>query len=122
MALLTSTTGSVSDYHVDTATLTLQHRYPASAAVAAAVNIDLTLSTLKVTDTQVGEWVNIMGYITDGTQSKGVESRKEGNDLGLIVSVQAIILWSAGSIKLGEYERTLDERKEVEIRLMSQAG
>ena len=123
LALLTFAFGSVSNFHVETATLTLQHHYPAcSTPVAAAVNIDLTLSTLKATDTQIGEWINIMGYITGRTQSLGVGSRKTGEALGMMVSVQAIMLWSAGSIKLGEYERTLDERKEVEIRLMSQAG
>lgn len=42
-----------------------------------------------------GEWINIIGYTTDG-------------------GVQAIVMWSAQGVDLGVYEKVLKERLEVE--------
>jgi hypothetical protein len=99
----------------------LQHNYPAVSAYSttiASVDVNLLLSTLKPTDTQVGEWVNVMGYVTSPPvlpiPNRGPEP---GAPRQAAVAVQAVLLWSAGSIKLGEYERILTERKEVEKRL-----
>lgn len=35
--------------------------------------------------------------------------------------VQAIMLWSAGDVKVGEYEKTLEERKQVQEEMQHQA-
>lgn len=83
------------------------------------------LETLKSTDTSVGEWVNVIGYVTDPEARSGdcelKTASKNGNgpstDSPMMVHVQAVMLWSAGAIRLGEYEKTLSERREVERRL-----
>ncbi|KAI9763152.1 MAG: hypothetical protein M1835_007914 [Candelina submexicana] len=101
-------------------TLVLKHNYPApsSGSATAYVNIDLILSSIKSTDTQIGEWVNIIGYITapipPQTHATSNQNIKASNG----VNVQALVLWSAGAVNLGNYERILEERKEVERRLL----
>ena len=64
-----------------------------------------------------------MGYVTGGGKKNRDRPRKTAGEAAvLIIYVQAILLWSAGSLQLGEYERTVQERKEVEARLMPPAG
>lgn len=82
------------------------------------MDVNLLLSTLKPTDTQVGEWVNVMGYVTSQpVLARPNRKPDSGAPRQATVAVQAVLLWSAGSIKLGEYERILTERKELEKRL-----
>ena len=109
--------GCVTEYNISTGTLTLQHAYPSSSGngcFTANVDVNLLLSTLKSTDTQVGEWVNVMGYV-QAPQEKG--KSRDGNGLrggnvgGKSVKVQAVMLWSAGAIKLVEYEKAVEMRK-----------
>ncbi|KAL8862678.1 MAG: hypothetical protein Q9178_001176 [Gyalolechia marmorata] len=115
--------GCVSQYNPSTGTLDLQHAYPASSAanscVTAAVDVNLLLETLKHTDTQVGEWVNVMGYVQGvGKQNGGKKGARRGMEhetsQGEIVKVQAVMLWSAGGLKVWEYENALDMRKTME--------
>ena len=86
---------------------------------------------MKSSDTRIGEWVNVIGYIECGTstswrkdadqcaRTKVTSGRRE---LGTKTSagqcheakVQAVLLWSAGAVKLGGYEKTLENRERVE--------
>jgi hypothetical protein len=70
------------------------------------VDVNLLLGTLHSTDTRIGEWVNVMGYITVPSSKQDCRSKaKQAN-----VSVQAVVLWSAGSVKVDEYEKFLFEQ------------
>lgn len=111
-------------YNVKTGLLALQHAYPPPPhrAGLALVDVTLLLETLAGTDTQVGEWVNVIGYVAAAANSSSVgmagtgkgETRGREDGVGRIsVRVQAILLWSASSVKIGEYERVLTERKRV---------
>jgi hypothetical protein len=97
---------SVIKYDISSAILTLEHKYPPGSVQKALVDVKLLLSTLKSTDTRIGEWVNVMGYITatPSTQRLGTEQTKS------TTSVQAIVLWSAGSVRLEEYEKSLSDQ------------
>ncbi|KAL9611569.1 MAG: hypothetical protein Q9167_003788 [Letrouitia subvulpina] len=98
--------GCVNGYDASTGTLTVHHAYPPPPhkCAVALVDVNILLSTLKSTDTQTGEWINVIGYV----QEREVElGNKE-------VRVQAIMLWSAGSIKLTDYEEAVKERKKAE--------
>ena len=126
--------GCVTHYTLSTGTLTLQHAYPPPlhGRAMAQVDVNLLLETMKSTDTQVGEWVNVMGYVERaagevvkarraleaGNHSKATKLRDKGvNKLKEEVhkvKVQAIMLWSAGSVKLGEYEKNLEDRQRME--------
>lgn len=89
----------------------------------------MVLETLKREDTLVGAWVNVMGYVEEVLKEGKRGQRQEQGEAGLAVKrgvtagearralrvkVQAIMLWSAGGMKIGEYERTLEERLKVE--------
>lgn len=80
------------------------------------MDVNLLLSTLKTTDTQRGEWVNIVGYVQGRATNLRPESRaqKSRPDEVVGVKVQAIMLWSAGDVTLGEYEKALVERKHIQ--------
>jgi hypothetical protein len=88
------------------ATLTLEHDFPSGSIHKALVDVNLLLSNLQSTDTRIGEWVNVMGYITapPSNQHRNPEDRKTN------IFVQAIVLWSAGGVKLDEYENVLADQ------------
>ena len=67
------------------------------------MDVNLLLGTLHLTDTRVGEWVNVMGYITVPSSKQDPRSEDEQAN----VSVQAIVLWSAGSVTVDQYEKYL---------------
>ncbi|MCJ1265652.1 hypothetical protein MMC22_005532 [Lobaria immixta] len=110
--------GCVTGYTTKTGILALQHPYPPPPhrSLTAWVDVNLLLSTLKTTDTQRGEWVNIVGYVQGRTTNLRPESRarKSRPDEVVGVKVQAIMLWSAGDVTLGEYEKALVERKHIQ--------
>lgn len=110
---------SVVSYDVSNATLVLEHNYPSIEAKPAqvSVNVNLIFESLKSTDLQIGVWHNVIGYVSrlsegerEGDCEKDATLARSGH-----VNVQAILMWSAGSIKLGEYERILSDQGEVEM-------
>ncbi|KZF19606.1 hypothetical protein L228DRAFT_270934 [Xylona heveae TC161] len=106
--------GCVSQYLVPSATLVVDRGRKSieSSSCVAYVDVGLVLSSLRATDIQVGEWINIIGYILAAPTRP--DTQKFNDYAGKTVFVQAIMLWSAGSIKTGEYDRILQERKEAE--------
>jgi len=122
--------GCVTSYTLSTGTLTLQHAYPPPPHSCATVQVDanLLLGNMKSTDTRIGEWINVIGYIEWGASKAQGAKKVEGNGIrkrrpraedvvkrGGEVKVQAVMLWSAGAIKLGEYEKHLEDRKRMEL-------
>lgn len=69
----------------------------------AQVDIRLVVNTLGSDETQVGEWVNVIGYITDEQVTDPLSKL-------LIIHVQAIVLWSSGPFVLQTYERSLSQQ------------
>ncbi|KAH7266372.1 telomere capping, CST complex subunit-domain-containing protein [Fusarium solani] len=100
--------GCVISYSTSSACLSLAHLYPRDTNVTALVDVSLLLETLTSEQTRVGEYLNIIGYITAKKVLRDVKlsSREE-----VQVSVQAIALWSTGSMDLQKYERILDPPK-----------
>jgi hypothetical protein len=69
------------------------------------VDVGLLLNSLASNETQIGEWVNVMGYIaSSSSQQKQSTSQRD-------VGIQAIVLWSSKAFDLAGYERSLDQRK-----------
>lgn len=68
------------------------------------MDIGLLVETMKTTDTQIGEWVNVVGYVGDKVYAQGQAG----------VKVQALMLWSAEGIDLSVYERAVQGRMESE--------
>ncbi|MCJ1244570.1 hypothetical protein MMC30_001768 [Trapelia coarctata] len=100
--------GCVSRYSTQSGNLYLQHAYPKPVAgkqaekeVTAVADLELLGDTVKTTDTQIGEWVNVIGTV--GEKSKTMDTR-----------IKAVMLWSASGIKLEEYEKAVEGRKASE--------
>jgi hypothetical protein len=81
------------------ATLHLKDRFASTTAPSisgsASVNVAHVLDALNFELTQVGAWVNVVGYIRNA-----VDVRQGSSS----ASVDAVLIWSAGAIKLDEYE------------------
>ena len=81
-------------YDSMSATLHLKDRFASttasSASGSASVNVAYVLDALNFELTQVGAWVNVVGYIKTTTDG--------------YCCVDAVVIWSAGAIKLDGYE------------------
>jgi hypothetical protein len=97
-------TQSVDIYDSMSAILHLKDRFASTAVPStsgsASVNVAYVLDALNLELTQVGAWVNVIGYVrnaADGHSDSGKAS----------CLVDAVVIWSAGAIKLDEYEATV---------------
>lgn len=98
---------SVVSYSTASATLALEHqRREENRSIRALVNVDLVLERIGPQETRVGEWVNVIGYITAIRPSAGGESPLGHGSSS--VCVQALLLWSAGSLDVQRYEASVD--------------
>jgi len=111
--------GCVTHYALSSGTLTLQHAYPSPPTINAIALVDVTLllEGLKREDIEVGAWVNVIGYVEDVVKDAGRKMNGKRKEEGQVeaggpvkVRVKAVMLWSAGGVKVGEYERVLEER------------
>lgn len=92
---------SVTAYSTHSAVLTLEHSFPKGSDISVLVDVQLLLSTMTSNQTRIGEWVNVVGYLTPpppGTRAKGTTREAP------IATVQALMLWSAGPLNLQRYE------------------
>lgn len=99
--------GCVTGYNAKTGEVTLQHKSQDCRDKTALVDVNLLLQTLNTSLMRIGEWVNVTGYITK-QESK---LSHNGKNVGRFTSVQAIIYWSAGAIKVDEYEEAVAETR-----------
>ena len=123
--------GCVSRYTLSTGVLEVQHAYhpPSKAPTVALVDVNVILESLKREDTEVGAWINVVGYVEEVLKDGRIRQAQAQGQMGLAkregdrvrdgtravrVRVQAILLWNAGGVKIGEYERILRERLESE--------
>ena len=100
-------------YDITSGCLLLTHNYPENARrVVACVQLDHVLEATKQEDLQIGTLVNIIGYVSEKAPERILDVRKDIK--GSRVVVDAVLLWSAGSVKLEEYEAALVARKQSE--------
>jgi hypothetical protein len=85
-----------------------------------AVNVNAVLESVTAEELRVGAWVNVVGYVrswsSDGDDHHHDALRKLG--MSSPVYVEAVMVFSAGVVELGEYERVLREALEVERRVL----
>jgi Telomere capping, CST complex subunit len=60
-------------------------------------------------DLQIGAWLNVVGYIARASPQTGRADVIK--DSGNLPTVQALMMWNAGPLKIGEYETALEARK-----------
>lgn len=93
---------SVLSYNTTTATLELGHAYPEDTNVKAMVDVELLLETINHEQTRIGEWLNVVGYVTP--RRRGSKAPTES----LSVHVQALIVWPTGPLDVQRYEKTFE--------------
>lgn len=127
---------SVSQYNVAVGHLILEHNYPRSKAEPNTVSVDINavLESLTAEDLRVGTWLNVLGYIRDSScppdasfSSSEHDSQLSNTECSTVtapikvpprpVIVEAVMVFPAGAIALGEYERILRNVNAVESRI-----
>lgn len=101
------TQDSVTSYSTSSACLFLSHLYPRDSNATAVVDVSLLLESLTAEQTRVGEFVNVIGYITE---QKMTRAKKQPYQESKQVCVQATVLWSTGPMDLQKYEKLLDSK------------
>lgn len=97
---------SVTSYSLESAQLSLHHHFPQKSGIKALVDVRLLLERLTAEQTSVGQWVNVIGYISSAPPAPVKKSSKSTAKTSA-VHVQALMLWSAGPLDIGRYETCL---------------
>jgi hypothetical protein len=77
--------------------------------VKAAVDVGLLLQGLKAEDTDAGQWVNVIGYVTGHRKLQSPSGLKT-----TVVEIQALVLWRARDLDIAAYEKSFVEHTVVE--------
>ncbi|KAJ5257116.1 hypothetical protein N7478_013220 [Penicillium angulare] len=128
--------GCVSQYNVAVGHLILEHNYPRSKTGPNTVSVDINavLESLTAEDLRVGTWLNVLGYVRDSScppeasfSSSEHDSQFSNSEYATVtipvkvparpVIVEALMVFPAGAIALGEYERILRNVQGVESRI-----
>ncbi|KAI1439174.1 CST complex subunit Ten1 [Xylaria sp. CBS 124048] len=96
-------------YSTRTGQVILKHGFPkGNSDVEAVVDVKLLLGTLKSEQTDIGQWVHVIGYLTFIRPAIATDPRNgPGKKAVPCVDVQAILLWTARDLDLGAYEKSL---------------
>lgn len=87
-------------------TLRLEHRSSPNANVSALVDVQLILERLGAEQTRIGEWVNVIGYISltpSASPGEGLNAEES------TVYIQALLLWSAGPLDIQQYQLSVQQ-------------
>ncbi|GAA4677010.1 hypothetical protein GCM10025794_22100 [Massilia kyonggiensis] len=82
-----------------------------------AVDVNAVLESVTAEELRVGAWVNVVGYVRSWDSDGGDADALRKLRMSSPVYVEAVIVFSAGVIELGEYERVLREALEVVRRI-----
>lgn len=136
------TDSSVRQYNVTEGHLILEHNYPRDKdANTVSVDINAVLEDVTSEQLRVGAWLNVLGYVRDAqspstsfsssqldAQSQQSQQSNEtpfAKPLNTVPSrpvyIDAVLIFPAGAIALGEYERILRSEQDVERRMYSAA-
>jgi len=123
----------VRQYNVRIGHIVLEHNYPRSRKEPSTVSVDINavLGNITSEELRVGSWLNVLGYVRDITPPASSFSSQQDSQqpneavptkvLPRPVYIEAVMVFSAGAIALGEYERILRNAQDVERRLHNQA-
>ncbi|CAG8226491.1 unnamed protein product [Penicillium salamii] len=121
-------TYSVARYTVATGHLILEHNYPPSKTSPSAVSVDITgiLEDVTAEALRIGTWLNVVGYVREvepvqpsSSFSSNSGDANESSTTPRPVYIEAIMVFSAGAIAVGEYERILRNSQDVERMMKS---
>jgi hypothetical protein len=101
----------VTAYSTQTAEVTLRHDYPkGKKSVEALVDVKLVLETLRSRQTDIGQWVHVIGYLSFLEPGVAIDAQSSSKrNRTPRVGVQALVMWVAQDLDLGIYEKTLSK-------------
>lgn len=119
---------SVTRYNIPNGHLILEHNYPRSKSAPSSVSVDINalLEGLTAEDLRVGTWLNVIGYVRElepvpppssfssTPDNANQPSQRPSTVPPRPVYIEAIMVFPAGAIALGEYERILRNSQHVE--------
>ena len=105
----------MSGYDEATGVIHLEHKsaFEVARAIAAKTDMNAVLGTAANSCFEVGSWINVIGYIRDSVSGKRTK-QNVGTDISpshVEVNVQAVLVWSAGSIQISRYEEILQRQQ-----------
>jgi len=115
----------VTNYTVATGYLLLEHNYPRSKTSVVSVDINALLEEVTAEALRVGTWLNVVGYVREIESAQPTcsfsstpEDANRPNERPSTVPprpvyIEAIMVFPAGAIALGEYERILRNSQDV---------
>ncbi|KAK1779003.1 CST complex subunit Ten1 [Copromyces sp. CBS 386.78] len=109
--------GCVTSYSSVSGILTLQYQHQAqdSRCVVALVDVTLVLRTLKSDQVRIGEWVNVIGYVTAVNPLPARKGSRENEVLQARVQthvrIRALLIWSSGPLDTQRYSESVDALK-----------
>ncbi|KAL4811519.1 CST complex subunit Ten1 [Aspergillus unguis] len=115
--------GCVKTYHVSTGHLVLEHNYPRvrksgpkskQHAPSITVDVNAVLEAVTWEELCVGAWVNVIGYVRQTSPALGDNVKEPAGSVFASVHVDAVVIFSAGVVDLGEYEQILSESLDAE--------
>lgn len=113
----------------------LEHHYPRNKSEPSSVTVDINavVDDLNSELVRVGAWLNVMGYIresdtpTSSFASSQMDLQLEGYQSSPTVMptkvsprpvlIEAVMVFSAGAIAVGDYERILRQSQDIEPRV-----
>ncbi|KAI0528176.1 CST complex subunit Ten1 [Xylaria bambusicola] len=94
--------GCVTEYSTRFGQITLKHHCPKEDGdIEALVDVNLLLKSLKSEQTDLGQWIHVIGYITF------LNRTSSSNKTTPRVGVQALVVWIAQDLDLGVYEKSM---------------
>lgn len=107
-------------YDISTGHLILEHNYPRARGqkepAAVRVDINVLLESMKAEELRVGAWLNVLGYVREYQQEE--RQMMMINDPNFLsVYVEAVMIFPAGAVRVGEYERILQDSREIDRRV-----
>lgn len=114
---------SVVQYDSTTGRLLLEHAFPETVHSKHQVWVDVNL-VLETIDAQAlcqGAWLNVIGYTRN--TSRQIESKTAlEQDSGHGMALQAILVWSAGALRVNEYTSILEDQRLVQRQFKARRG
>lgn len=100
--------------------LLLEHAFPKAVQSKYQVWVDVNL-VLDTIDSQAlcqGTWVNVIGYTRHTTSQSASNDVVELNS-GKSITLQAILIWDAGPLRVNDYTSTLEEQRLAQRQVKS---
>ncbi|KAL4780937.1 CST complex subunit Ten1 [Aspergillus varians] len=111
--------GCVKTYQISTGRLVLEHNYPRMKKprqdpASVSVDVNAVLETVTWEELCVGAWINVIGYVRRTPTARWEEGASTPASVSDSVHVDAVVVFPAGAVDLGEYEQILCDLQEVE--------